>query len=120
MTAKTDMMPNWFIVAAGLVPHVLVSTVGETLDFVQPITRPQQFKRYNYDRFAPFSLEERFSRFAVDDLHDSGEIRVIPKPMEMTLDRRGSFQMDVSDVAVHAQAGLDTEEQIFSKPQYYK
>ncbi|XP_046370643.2 uncharacterized protein LOC124145039 [Haliotis rufescens] len=115
VTAKTDMMPNWFIVAAGLVPHVLVSTVGETLDFVQPITQPQQFKRYNYDRFAPFSLEERFSRFAVDDLHDSGEIRVIPKPMEMTLNRRRSFQMDVSNVAVHSQSGLDTEEQIFKQ-----
>ncbi|XP_046546432.1 uncharacterized protein LOC124256488 [Haliotis rubra] len=115
MAAKTDAMPNWFIVAPGLVPQVLVSTAGETLDFVQPITLPQQVKRYNYDRFAPFSLEERYNRFAVDDLPDSGEIRIIPKPMEMTLDKRHSFQMDVSNVTVDAQSGLGTEEHILEQ-----
>ncbi|XP_067666725.1 uncharacterized protein [Haliotis asinina] len=115
MTAKTDAMPNWFIVAPGLVPQVLASTVAESLDFVQPITRPQQVKRYNYDRFAPFSLEERFNRFAVDDASDSGEIRIIPKPMEMTLDKRYSFQIDVSRVTVDAQTKLGTEEHILEQ-----
>ena len=53
--AKTDFFPNWYIVLPGLAPRLMESTAGESLEFVGPFSKPQQWKRYNFDRYNPLT-----------------------------------------------------------------
>lgn len=58
-SAKTDTMPNWYVWAEGLTPRDIESTQGETLTFVGPFERPEQYQRYADDDWSPFTPESR-------------------------------------------------------------
>jgi hexosaminidase len=61
--ARTDVFPNWYLVAPGLEPRTVVNTAGESLDWVGDFDSENKWKRYDYkitgaeahDRYDPFS-----------------------------------------------------------------
>ena len=65
--ARTDGLPNWYLVGPGLEPRTLVSTAGEHLDWVGDFDTEKQWKRYDYntpeaeghDRYDPYSTAAR-------------------------------------------------------------
>ena len=59
--SRTDFMPNWFVasVSNSLSAVPIVST-ADIADFVGSFTEEAQYKRYVYDKWAPYSPEERF------------------------------------------------------------
>ena len=59
--SRTDFMPNWFVasVSNSLSAVPIVST-ADIADFVGSFTEEAQYKRYDYDKWAPYSPEERF------------------------------------------------------------
>lgn len=58
-SAKTDTMPNWYVWAEGLTSRDIESTQGDTLTFVGPFERPEQYQRYADDGWSPFTPESR-------------------------------------------------------------
>lgn len=96
--ARTDILPNWYIVAPGLTPKVIACTAGESLDFVAPFDAPCKWKRFDYvteskkhrfDFYNPFLPHLRFEKNLVRDLHKPGKV-IIPTPLKMTI--HDSFQ----------------------------
>ena len=84
--SETDFMPKWYLTSdeAGVEPRVIQSTDSETLDFVAPFDEPRQWKRYRFDRYNPFTPQERYDRYYVRDTQMAEQI-VIPTPMTMTV-----------------------------------
>ena len=60
MTSRSDVLPNWYVVEPGC-PRALVvsSTAGYQLSFVQPFTKPVQWKRSASDMYNPLSPSDR-------------------------------------------------------------
>ncbi|XP_012942012.1 uncharacterized protein LOC101851597 [Aplysia californica] len=85
--ARTDSMPNWYLVVTSpqLQPVLITSTSGERLEFVSGRTSPQQWKRFNYDRYNPWSTQERYDRFFIPSYVGNSDLRVIPKPLKLTV-----------------------------------
>lgn len=52
-------MPNWYVWAEGLTSRDIESTQGDTLTFVGPFERPEQYQRYADDGWSPFTPESR-------------------------------------------------------------
>ena len=53
--ARTDSMPNWYLTFPNLQPSVVTETSVESLHFVADRTRVEQVKRYDFDRYMPFT-----------------------------------------------------------------
>ncbi|ESO84390.1 hypothetical protein LOTGIDRAFT_236342 [Lottia gigantea] len=94
--ARCDYLPNWFIVADGLEPCLIQSTVGEDLKFVQPFDKPCQWKRFDYelanglkrfDLYDPFTPEVRFEKHFVEDLKKPGKL-IIPTPLNLSVEEK--------------------------------
>ena len=78
--SKTDIMPNWYIYAKGLKSRVITSTAGEGLDFVKPFLTAKQFKRTGpSDTFHPFSPQERYGKYNVDNI-GTAPSTILPTP----------------------------------------
>lgn len=69
--ARSDLMPNWYLLYPKLRPCLIKSTVGEELLFVQPFDSPEKWKRFDYmmesgvrryDHYNPYNMQERFDR----------------------------------------------------------
>ncbi|KAH9512778.1 hypothetical protein Btru_038173 [Bulinus truncatus] len=84
--ARTDTMHNWFIGYPGLESVVIASTQGENLAFVSERTDPSQWKRYEFDDYNPFSAQQRYDRNYLPYPSNQSEIRLIPKPVKVTMD----------------------------------
>lgn len=80
IVAKTDVMPNWYVVARGLEPRILESTKGESLKFVGPFNSASRWKRSAQDLYDPFTPEKRFEINDIADLKRPGQL-IIPTPL---------------------------------------
>lgn len=77
--SKTDIPPNWYIVADGLSPRVIGSTSG---DFVDDFTEPYEWKRGKSDLYNPYTPLERFNRYEATKEHPQMKI-TIPTPKKV-------------------------------------
>ena len=80
IVAKTDVLPNWYVVARGLEPRILESTKGESLKFVGPFNSASKWKRSAQDLYDPFTPEKRFEINDLADLKRPGQL-IIPTPL---------------------------------------
>lgn len=55
--ARTDTLPNWYITWPNLSPEVITSTQGNFLEFVTARTTVQQWKRFDFDEYNPWTPE---------------------------------------------------------------
>lgn len=84
--ARTDLFPNWFLTGpAGTEPRILRSTQGDDLDFVAPFADLIQQKRYDFDAYAARTAQERYDRNFVPFPGDASEVRVVPRPHQLSL-----------------------------------
>ena len=79
IVSKTDVMPNWYVVARGLEPRIIHSTAGESMKFVGPFDTPSKWKRSGQDMYDPFTPEERYDSTKVNDIHKAGNL-ILPTP----------------------------------------
>lgn len=86
--ARSDSMPNWYVVADGMQAKNINSTSDESLSFVRPFSRPEQFLRYGGDVFYPFTPEERFQINGARHVKDTENKPVIPTPVHIHLNNR--------------------------------
>lgn len=107
--AKTDIMPNWYIIAPLLEPKVIQSTVGNKLDFVESFGNVEQFKRYDYDMYSPYIAQDRYERNRVEDIFEDDEIRIVPRPHQMKVDREVNMTFDTSTWRILAPDILNEE-----------
>ena len=87
----TDFMPNWYFVstATGVNPRIASSTASLDLQFVEPFNDVRQWKRFTFDRYNPFTPQDRMNRLHVQD---TGRIDkpIIPTPLQMNVNDVGS------------------------------
>ena len=53
--ARTDISPNWYFIAPNADPKIIVSTAGQSLDFVGDFDTPAKWKRRDYDTYDPYT-----------------------------------------------------------------
>lgn len=98
--AKTDVMPNWFVKAKNLKSRVLKSTAGESLKFVKPFSKPDQYKRQGpLDKFHPFSPSERYgiNALILEQHSEKATERIIPKPQMYVRDSQKQMLIHPND-----------------------
>ena len=80
--SRTDISPNWYVTAMDAEPRTLLSTAGESLDFVGDFTTPAQWKRQDYDEYDPYTPQVRYD--LNEDVADMGDavIPIIPTPVD--------------------------------------
>ncbi|XP_069102366.1 uncharacterized protein [Argopecten irradians] len=79
--ARTDFMPNMFVVGEGMESKIIQSTASETLDFVGDFPTKHQWKRYPHDQYDPFLARTRYTiNSDVTDMGAAGK-RLIPTPL---------------------------------------
>lgn len=96
---RFESMPNWYVAAEGLIPRDIISTQGEALNFVGPFDTPEKYLRFPGDKFAPFTPEVRYSLNEAMTIPGMEEKRIIPTPVEMSL-QRGTANIDSTWVVV--------------------
>lgn len=111
IVAKTDVMPNWYVVARGLEPRILESTKGESLKFVGSFNSASKWKRSAQDMYDPFTPEKRFKINNIEDLKRPGNL-IVPTPLVLKYESK-SQRVDLNDGEwnIVAHRGLDTEAQ---------
>ncbi|XP_072028045.1 beta-hexosaminidase-like [Amphiura filiformis] len=82
-SSRTDVSPNWYVVASTAEARTILSTAGQSLDFVTDFTSPDQWKRRDYDTYNPYSPEDRYELNA--DVSDLGgnPLIITPTPKEV-------------------------------------
>ena len=75
-------MPNFYVAADGLQARTITSTSGESLDFVGDFATPKQWKRFDADKYNPYSPQDRFTLNDIKDMKRPG-LPVIPSPSEV-------------------------------------
>ena len=83
--SRTDVFPNWYVVIPGAKPKIMLSTSGESLDFVTSFDLPQQWKRSEEDKHNPYTAFDRYNLS-----HDTEDLK-----------RRGKFIIPTPEVIVH-------------------
>ncbi|XP_055958409.1 beta-hexosaminidase isoform X2 [Patella vulgata] len=108
--AKSDVIPNWYLSSNGLESRVLVSTTGESLDFVGEFDTPNKWKRYDWkdekseghDLYDPFTPRTRYAMNAdVEDKGRPGKL-VIPTPVQIAVDTSMTLNLETRDWQVVA------------------
>lgn len=107
--AKTDVMPNWYVVARGLKPRIIESTRGESLTFVGPFDSESKWKRSPQDMYNPFTPEKRFKINDVADLKRPGNL-ITPTPLVLKyLSASQRADLNIGKWNIIANQGLDEE-----------
>ena len=115
--ARTDAMPNWYIEVEGLESRLIKSTCGEELSYVEDFDKPEKWKRFDYkmesgiqrtDRYDPFSPEDRFEKYKVDDLGKPGKA-LIPTPVQMKFQGEETLSFKEGDWVIFHEDGLEKE-----------
>ena len=111
IVAKSDVMPNWYVVASGLKPRILESTEGESLKFVGSFNSASKWKRSAQDLYDPFTPEKRFEINDIADLKRPGHL-IIPTPLVMKYISKSQI-LDLNDGkwTIFADRCLDKEAQ---------
>ncbi|GFR92558.1 beta-hexosaminidase [Elysia marginata] len=92
---RTDTMPHWYLTYGSFQPRIITSTAAESLRFVADRTRVEQLKRYDFDRYLPFTPQDRFERYDLgEDNPSSAEIRLVPKPLRVSVDGDRTVSLD--------------------------
>ena len=94
--AETDLMPRWYVAAAGLVPAILANTNTEDLSsFVAPFTDRKQTHRHPVDQTVIETAATRFTENAgIADWETSAvAFEVVPAPQAWT---KGTGALDLS------------------------
>ncbi|GAB1600901.1 uncharacterized protein LOC115210690 [Argonauta hians] len=121
--AKTDVLPNWYMTYADLIPRIIKCTADEDLNFVGQFNKPSQWKRYDYelldgkrrfDIYDPFTPKVRFERnlSAYDSKNWQEDIKpIIPTPLQMVYNqtkgvhlREGNWVIYTKDVNLSKEA----------------
>ena len=105
--ARTDVMPRWYVTASGLSPRVIRNTDDEELKFVGNFDTKEKWKRFDADRFNPYTPEDRYDESLITDL-ESAPNNVIPTPVKMDFDKENHVII-TSDWLLNIQAGLENE-----------
>ena len=89
--SETDFMPNWYFVSTrpGVEPKVASTTKAMSLDFVKPFDDVRQWKRYTFDRYNPFTPQDRMERLYVRDTTNIDK-PVIPTPRSISVVNAGA------------------------------
>ena len=114
--SKSDGIPNWYVAAPGLEPRVIISTAGESLDFMGDFDTPQKWKRYDYvteeaeghDRYDPITPRVRYATNNVEDMHKTG-MPLIPTPVEIDIDETQTLRLDTKDWCIVTPRRFDAE-----------
>lgn len=63
MVAKTDNMPNWYVVNENLIPRTLTVSINENLSFSGKFDNSNKWKRTKYDKYNPFNSKNRYDNY---------------------------------------------------------
>ncbi|XP_031565064.1 uncharacterized protein LOC116300345 isoform X2 [Actinia tenebrosa] len=114
VAARTDVMPNWYVSAPGLKPKVITSTVGESLDFVEPFLTKEQWKRFPGDAYDPYTAKKRYDEVGIDVINSQDIPLIVPQPLSMTgLDKDKRMTID-SEWKIYADSKLTTEAKVLA------
>ena len=83
--ARSNQNPNWMVICPGLQSRVIKSTQDDNLAFVTDYTEPRQWKTSGKDLFNPFTPEDRFARYRLQNEVDKSNFSVIPTPLELKI-----------------------------------
>ncbi|KAK3609931.1 hypothetical protein CHS0354_011761 [Potamilus streckersoni] len=111
--ARTDFMPKWIIASDGLEARVINSTDDQSLKFVDAFVKPRQWKRYNFDRFNPYTCQERARKFNVTDRGKTGRL-ILPSPREITIDESKMMKFNVQSLKIQYSDDLESEAEYLS------
>lgn len=107
--ARTDIMPNWYFAAKGLVAKTIKNTEGEALAFVGDFKTEHQWKRYTGDKYNPYSPEERFDKIDVTDL-GSAPLLLVPTPLNISgWEKEKKMKVNSAQWTITADKGLEKE-----------
>lgn len=121
--ARSDLMPNWYLLYPKLRPVLVQSTVGEEMTFVEPFDKPDSWKRFDYelhdgstryDHYNPYNLQERFDRQKCADV---GPFRtsVIPTPVKMSVNGDKEICLSPDKWVIIAEESLTNEANFLSE-----
>lgn len=120
--ARSDLMPNWYLLFPKLRPVMIQSTVGEEMSFVEPFDKPDSWKRFDYelndgtsryDCYNPYSLQERFDRQQCNNVGPI-ETSVIPTPLKMAVNEKNEITLSHDEWCIHAEEILNEEAKYLS------
>lgn len=120
--ARSDLMPNWYLLHPKLKPVLIQSTVGEELAFVEPFDKPDSWKRFDYeltdgstryDHYNPYNLQERFDR---QKCADTGPLRtsVVPTPLIISVNENKQICLTQDEWVICADETLTNEAKFLS------
>jgi hexosaminidase len=90
---RTDVPPNWYVMATGLKAVNIESTaIGKR--FVAEYSTVGQWKRYRADQYNPFTPQDRYRRYDVRNFNIHTK-KIIPTPKRITVS--DSKYMDITD-----------------------
>lgn len=120
--SRTDIMPNWYVVSRGQDCNdirLILSTVGESLNFVSSFETSKQWKRLTKDLYDPLTPEARYSS---DYVADSGVPvrKIIPTPLSesytgetVNLKMASFVVITPDDQSIHNEATFLAGKQLF-------
>lgn len=85
MNLHSYAFPNWYVVGRGALPRIIKSTRGESLDFVDPLNTPAQWKAGKNDLYNPIKPLERYTGNSAVSSSPKYAKLVIPTPLRLTV-----------------------------------
>ncbi|XP_046542311.1 uncharacterized protein LOC124252701 [Haliotis rubra] len=103
--SKSDGLPNWYVASEGLESRVILSTAGESFDFVGDFDAPNKWKRYDFiteegeghDRYDPFTPRVRYSMNKDTKDLGSANNHLIPTPAKMSVNGKDKISLQTKD-----------------------
>lgn len=121
--ARSDLMPNWYLLYPGLKPVLIKSTVGEQLKYVEAFDTPESWKRFDYelengsmrfDHYNPYSLQERFDRQKCINMQPV-HMAVIPTPLKCSINEEQRVILSNGQWGIIADEDLKNEARYLSE-----
>ena len=96
-SSRTDVSPNWYVTSATAEARTILSTAGQSLDFVTDFDTPEQWKRRDYDEYNPYTPQDRYDLNA--DVTDLGAPQhlVMPTPVDVTINSANKVDLSTGD-----------------------
>ena len=114
--ARTDVMPNYYLVGPNAQPRTIDSTSGDVLEFVGAFDTEKKYKRQPDDQYSPMTATDRFKLWE-NNVKDGGNTvkQIIPTPVSENLDTSRMMKIEGADwVVVIAKDELTTEGQFLA------
>ena len=120
--AKSDLMPNWYLLFPKLRPVMIKSTTGEDMSFVEPFDSEESWKRFDYeladgstryDHYNPYNLQTRYNRHKCVDIGQLGPT-ILPTPLKMTVKKDMTVSLVKEEWCIAADNQLKEEAQYLS------